>query len=107
MVRQELSINKAVTISTTNVVLSEERGNDERTFLSIVNTSTGGQVISVAFGQEAVALSGVVLYPGGVYSESREAGFRMTQHNVTAISSGAGGTVAVSERISMEYRGSA
>jgi hypothetical protein len=106
MARQELSISKAVTIGTTSQELSPECA-QERTFMAIVNTSTGGQVISIAFGQEAVALSGIVLYPGGIYTESREAGFRMNQHNVTGISSLAGGTVAIQERISMEYRGSA
>jgi hypothetical protein len=106
MTRQELSASRAFTIGTTNVVVSEECA-QERTFMSIINTSTGGQTISIAFGQEAVALSGIVLYPGGIYTESREAGFRMNQHNVCAISSVAGGTIAVIERVSMEYRGGA
>lgn len=102
---QELSISKSLTVGTTNSVLSEECGTEERTFISVVNTSTGGQSVSIAFGQEAVSLSGIVLYPGGFYSESREAGFKATQYSINIIASGAGATVAVNERKSMSYRG--
>ena len=99
---REYSISKAVTVGTNNVVISEDRQQEERTFFSITNTSTEGQAVSIAFGQEATAGSGIVLYPGGTYSESRESGYRMNQQNICIEADGAGATVAVCERVSMK-----
>lgn len=92
--------NVAVSVGTASVEISPTRDQEERVLISIVNTSTGGQTISLAFGQEAAAGSGVVLYPGGFYQESRDTN-KIVQEQISAISSLAGGTVAVSERIEM------
>lgn len=90
---------KSVTVGTTNAVLSEDCF-AERTFFSIVNTSTEGQVISISFGQQATVGSGIVIYPGGFYSEQKDnPGQQIMQKQVCVISNLAGGTVAFSERV--------
>lgn len=101
MAKEELIINKSETITTTASKISETCF-QQRTFISIINTSTGGQTINVAIGEEAVAGSGIQLYPGGYYTESIEAGFKPTNKLITAISSAAGGTLAIQERILMD-----
>lgn len=91
----------AVTVGTTNTVIATECY-QERTFISITNTSTGGQNISIGIGQEAIAGSGLFLAPGGTYTESKDSLLPIAQDQFNAISSGAGGTVAVTERVLME-----
>ena len=96
---QTLIKDKSAAVGATSVLVAEECF-QERVFLSVVNTSTGAQVISLAFGQEAVAGQGIVLYPGGYYAESKDAQ-PITQKQIQAIASAAGGTIAVQERVSM------
>lgn len=93
--------NVSISVGTSNVVLCDSRNPtvNYRSFFSIINTSTGGQVISITFTDEAGAGNGVVISPGGYYSESISEGFTPTNERICAISSGAGGTVAVSERL--------
>lgn len=100
---QTLDTAKSQTIDTTSALVSQECF-QERVFFSVVNTSTGGQVISLTFGQEAKASQGIVLYPGGYYSESKDAQ-PITQRQIQAISSAAGGAIAVQERIYMKGAG--
>jgi hypothetical protein len=91
--------NASITVGTTVVRIAEELQPGQRQALSLVNTSTAGQVISLSWGQEAGALIGVVLYPGGSWSESVDSAFMPSERLVTAVSSAAGGTLAVQERI--------
>lgn len=90
---------KSVTIGTSAVVISDQQTFSKRILFSLINTSTGGQTISIAFGSEAVANQGIVLSPGGFYSESKDLNFDPTNEQITAISSGAGATLAVMERV--------
>lgn len=91
--------DEAVAVGTDVVIVSPDMTTAERNALILTNTSTGGQVISLAFGAEAKAGSGIVLSPGGFHSESKDAGFKPTNKSITAISSLAGGTLAVHERM--------
>jgi len=91
--------DEVISVGTTVVKVSEDMYNSERNVIILTNTSTGGQIISLAWGKEAVAGSGIVLSPGGFHQESKDAGFKPSNKNITAISSGASGTLAVHERM--------
>ena len=91
--------NGSQTIGTTSLIVVPTLLKGQRTALTIINTSTGGQVITLAWGGPALALQGIVLYPGGSWSESREATFTPSIEQVWAISSAITGTIAIHERI--------
>lgn len=91
--------NVSIAVDTTNVVVSEDMTGNQRKLLTLVNTSPGAQIISLGFGQEAIAGQGIALYPTGTYSETLDARFTPTNARISAISSAAGGTLAVHERI--------
>jgi hypothetical protein len=96
----ERNRNATVTVGVTSTKLSEAVYNPAlRKVLVIVNTSTGGQNITVAFGTEAVAGQGIFLYPAGSWSETLDNAYIPTQSEINAISSAVGGTVAIQERI--------
>jgi hypothetical protein len=98
---EELNRNVSVTVGTDSTIVSEARNTlvNYRKFISIINTSTGGQVINLTFTDEAGAGKGVQLSVGGFYVESQDAGFTVTNSRISAISNIAGGTVAISERL--------
>lgn len=95
----ELIRNSAQTIGTTAVQVVPELLSGERKVINITNTSTSGQIISLSWGSQAVASSGVVLYPGGSWSESNDVGFVASNLSIWAVSSGVSGTLAIHERI--------
>lgn len=97
----DLDRNSSVSVGTDNVVVSEavNTTNSQRISFSIINTSTGGQNISLAFTDEAGAGKGITLAVGGFYSESIDAGFTPRNSRISAISDAAGGTLSVSERL--------
>jgi len=97
----EINRNQALTVGTSAVTLSEQvqYPTNERKVFSVINTSTGGQKITVSIGDEAQGAAGIVLSAGGYYHESHDAGFTPTQSRITAISDAAGGTVSIQERI--------
>jgi|WetSurMetagenome_2_1015567.scaffolds.fasta_scaffold245798_2 hypothetical protein len=101
MAGEELNIRKSFTIDTTSQQISEEQFPDtaQRLQFSIINTSAAGQLISLAFGEEAQAGSGIVLDKGGFYSESTDGIRNATNQRINVISSAAGGTIAYAERI--------
>jgi len=66
---------------------------------TISNTSTGGQIISLAINAEAVSGQGIVIQPAGVRVESFDGHYRPSQCVINAISSAAGGTLSVFERL--------
>lgn len=73
--------------------------NQARQEIILVNTSPAGQVITLVRGsKKAVAGGGMVLYPGGTYSASNSAGFRVYMGPWHGIASAAGGTLGVSVR---------
>jgi len=85
-----------VTVGTTSVNILPDQ---KRVLHVIVNTSTGGQVITLSFGRVAIAgVSGVVLNPGQAWVESNGEGFECYQGPIQAIANGAGGSIGVSSR---------
>ena len=91
--------NASQTIGTTALIVSPELLEGERNVIAITNTSTAGQIISISWGSTATALTGAVLYPAGSWSESIDTAFRPSQLAIWAVSSAAGGTIAIEERI--------
>ena len=89
----------SVTVGTTAVQLSLQEIPGTRNVLVITNTSTSGQQISLSWGKNAIAGKGMVLYPGGTWSESIDNRFTPSAMEVWAISSAASGTIAIHERI--------
>lgn len=105
MAKQELARNTSVSVGTASVVLSDECF-QQRSALIISNTSTGGQIIYISVGQDAVVGNGVFIAPGGVYQDTRDGSYFPTNLQINGISNLAGGTVAIQERILMDsYRG--
>lgn len=98
---QELNRNVSVAVGTDNVELSGEKNTlvTYRKFISIVNTSTAGQIISISVADEGANSAGIPLSVGGLYLESEDAGFKPTNRRICAVSSAAAGSVAISERI--------
>jgi len=90
--------DSTLTIGTISVVLVLQHIPGERTALAITNTSTAGQTLSMAWGKVAVAGQGVVLYPGGSWSESIDSRFTPSEKEVQTVSSAAGGTAAIHVR---------
>ena len=97
----EINRNEKLTIGTTAETISIRAGsnNTKRSSIIIINTSTGGQIITLAVGAEAKNGEGIPLSPGGVWSDSMDGGYLPTQAHITAISSLAGGTIAIQERL--------
>lgn len=103
--KQELVNNYNVAIADTSTKVSEECF-QQRSAIIITNTSPAAQVINISIGQEAKAGVGVQLGVGGVYQDSRDSGYFPSNLQINAISSAAGGTIAVQERILMDtFRG--
>lgn len=98
---QELIRNAQIAVGTDQVLVSEEQFNTQRTVILVTNTSTGGQKITVSPSDDAVSGIGIVLQPGGFYQDSQDSGYKPTNKRIMAISSLAGGTLAVHERILM------
>jgi hypothetical protein len=95
---QEISKNIQVAVGASVVVVSEAR---TRKVIYIRNTSTGGQVIYVAFSNEtqASATNGIVLNPGEYTIDSTSGGeYAAWTGKITALASVAGGTLNVFER---------
>lgn len=91
--------NRSEAVGVAAVRVAEAQLTSRRSFISFINTSTGGQVITLACGQEAVAGKGFVMSPGGYYTESKDGEDSYpAQEEFTAISDLAGGTLAVVER---------
>jgi hypothetical protein len=65
--------------------------------LIIINTSTGGQNITLTFGQGAAGY-GIVLTPYAVYSANNGANYFVPQDEIWAIASAAGGQVSATVR---------
>jgi hypothetical protein len=84
------------TIGATSVKISQKQ---ERKVIYLRNTSTAAQVISIAFDNinPAVANSGIVLAPGEYILDSSSEGYTAWNGDISAISSAAGGTLAMME----------
>ena len=94
-----LNRNDQVAIGTTAVLVSQPAyTGGERIFWLYTNVSTSGQIITLAVNDIPVANSGIVLYPGGSYGETKDARTDCTQDPIRAIASAASGVLAVAER---------
>lgn len=101
---QERTRNVKVTLPTTSTKIAEACF-QERTQISIINTSTGGETVSIGIGEEAVANAGIVIYAGGSYSESKgDKSDKITQDVITALGSAATATIAIVEKVRMPVR---
>jgi len=100
--------NKLVSIGVTLVNVADEVLPTQRKNITIVNTSSGGQKISLGINADAVNGAGIVLSPGGTYNDSADGNSRNsyfpTHYHISAISDLAGGTIAVMERIGKEVQ---
>jgi len=96
----ENNINSIVAVGTDPVVISMEKGlaNLRRQSIIVINSSTGGQIITLAVDAQAVAGAGIQLSPGGSWQDSRDTGYYPTQKQITAIASAAGGQISLQER---------
>jgi hypothetical protein len=88
--------NEAVTVGATSVVISPEYVNG-RHVLYVRNSSTAAQVITLAFGQAAVASNGIILNVGDFFYDAISEGYVPYSGQINAISSAAGGQVSVME----------
>lgn len=96
----ERNRNTAKTIGGTNVQISEfVDASHKRILITITNVSTSGQVINLAIGAEAKVGQGLNLAVGGYYQEVQSENFNVTQDFLSAISSAAGGIIAIQERL--------
>ena len=92
--------NATISVGTSPVLVSQQLQYGQRQVLAIVNTSSSGQVITLAWGiAGATSGAGVVLYPAGTWSESIDSAFIPTNADIYAVSNAASGTLAVHERI--------
>ena len=98
---EELIRNTTLSVGTSAVIASEEQylDNATRSVILIINTSTGGQKISISVGDEATSGQGIVLSAGGFYQDSKDSGYLPTQKRISAISDLAGGTISIHERV--------
>jgi hypothetical protein len=92
--------DQSINVDATAVdIVSQLEPGVQRALINIVNTSTGGQVISISIGKDATPGAGIVLYPGGSLSEAIDAAFIPSNERYSAISSASGGSVALQERL--------
>lgn len=95
----EIPVQRSVTVAaTTTHVLTE---NPNRFYYFIRNLSTGGQVITLGKGQDAIAGSGIVLLPGEYdqLSPLSVGGIEnVFKGRIEAIASTVGGILAIEER---------
>jgi hypothetical protein len=92
--------NESLTVGTTAVVVSKDKENSLlRENITIINTSTGGQIITLSLDKDAVAGEGIPLSPGGTFSDSLSANYKPSQKMISAISSASGGTISIQERL--------
>ena len=91
--------NSVVAVGVAQVVISPAIAPGRRKLILMTNTSAGGERISIALNGNAIDGSSIVLAAGFSWLESIDAVFTPTNEVITAISSGAGGLLAVHERI--------
>jgi hypothetical protein len=94
--------NDVIAVGTTAVAVRPQliqEGDCE--VLALKNTSTGGQKITIAqgLGRVAVSGSGIVLAPSESWTETHGDAFSVGHEPISAVSDGAGGTLAIYERI--------
>ena len=96
---KELNRNEKLAIGTDTVVVSIEKQKTIRRSIILTNTSTGGQVLTLAIDEEATANEGIVLSVGGTWSDNAEGGYQPTQKIIQMVSNLAGAQVSIQERL--------
>lgn len=91
--------NSALSVGTTPTLLSPVLPLGARKSLVITNTSTGGQIIYLAWGEVAQVGRGIALYPSGTWCESIDNAYIPSTQEIWTVSSAAGGTLAIQERL--------
>lgn len=96
---EQLPRNARLTVGTTAVNVSLR--NFSRKGISLRNSSTGSQVISLSFSENetAVANSGIVLSAGSVINDFDGEGYKCWKGTITAISSAAGAVLSIYEMV--------
>lgn len=99
--KNEENRNATATIGTTTEVICPSREGSPTIVAArvITNTSTGGQIITLSFENEAVAGVGIVLLAGYSFQESFDGHFIPSDRKIWAISSAAGGTLGIFEKL--------
>lgn len=94
---QNYARNESITVGTSEVMISGKRA---RKTIYMRNTSTTGQVITIVFDDfnAAVAGKGIILAPGEFITESTTQGYECWSGDIKAVSSAAGGVLAVMEQ---------
>jgi hypothetical protein len=94
----QITRNDLVTVGTSSVIISQYPNGVPRRLIYIRNSSTGGQTITISFGNSvAVALYGVVLAAGESVADQSQEGYQCFQGVVSAVADGANGQVSIYE----------
>ena len=83
--------------TSSKIALALLRG--QRTAFTVINTSTAGQTVTLNWGKEADAGTGIVIFPGGSWSESEDAVFKPSIKSVWARADAAAATISIHERV--------
>jgi len=94
-----LSRNNSVSVGTSIVQVSEAT---RRSSFSIMNTGATTVYIYLSDTEGAATGSGIVLLPNAALTDSNGGDYKCWQGRISALSSGAGGTLAVFENLSGE-----
>lgn len=93
----EKNRNELIPIGTSSTKVSESKEVDKRTSLTIINSSTGTERITISVDKEAVDLNGRVIYPGGQWQISTDSLRYPTQRAVFCVCDQASGQISFSE----------
>lgn len=97
---QDTIRNGSVSVGTTAVLLSPYLADRLRKALVITNTSTAAQIIYLSWGSPAIVGQGIPLVSAGSsWTESIDSAYVPSVQDIWAISSAAGGTISIQERI--------
>jgi len=91
--------NTAKTIALSATVVSPHVFNGQRAVIILQNTSLAGEIISIATLGEAVKGQGIVLNPGDKFAASKDAGYKPSNEQITAIATVATATLSIYEEI--------
>lgn len=89
-------------IGAASVVVLREVTKGQRKVVALINVSTGGQNITLSWVNQAQALEGITLFPGGSWSESVDNVFVPSNEIIYGIASAAGAVLSKHVRIGRE-----
>ena len=91
--------NKTIALTNTEISQSLLGRPETRVALVLKNTSTAGEVISLAIGQQAENGKGVVLNQGDAFPLSQDGAYLPPQHDINAIATVATATLSIYEEL--------